>query len=84
MQRLEIKRLRDQVHGLVQHIERQSLNSSPAQLSPNESTGESGDNLPQLASANSYGSKGYSKMNAGIVGQPPALVIKSQSTPALR
>ena len=34
MQRLEIKRLRDQVHGLVHHIERQTLNSSPTQLSP--------------------------------------------------
>ena len=84
MQRLEIKRLRDQVHGLVHHIERQTLNSSPTQLSPSASDGESGDNLPKLETRNGSNSRGYSRASGGMPGQPPALVIKSQSTPALR
>ena len=67
MQRMEIKRLRDQVHALVNQIERGMYNHSPT-ISPKPSDLEtdSMENLPSI------GGGGHN------------LIMKAQSTPALR
>ena len=78
IQRMEIKRLRDQVHALVQHIERQNMNESPTHPSPSGSDGENDGNLPSLSGKRG----GYSRIAAKEV--PPALVVRSHSTPGLR
>ena len=52
MQRIEIKRLRDQVHILVNQIERGGYNNSPT-VSPKSSMleADSVENLPQIGDA---------------------------------
>ena len=51
MQRIEIKRLRDQVHILVNQIERGGYNNSPTVLQIFYGEGDSVENLPQISDA---------------------------------